>query len=66
MNMFTLTCAVHVRRCIEADEQLYFRIRLDRRRFEVAHLKYALLKTQKRYATINHPRNPDSNANGSQ
>ena len=39
-------------RCIEADEQLYFRIRLDRRRFEAAHLKYALLMTQKRYATI--------------
>ena len=39
-------------RCNEANEQLYFRIRLDRRRFEAAHLKYALLMTQRRYATI--------------
>ena len=49
-NNIILTCVVHVHRC--ADKQLYSRIRLDRRRFETAHLKYALLMMQKRHENI--------------
>ena len=42
---------MYMYRC-KADEQLNFRIRLDRRRFELAHRKYALLMTKKCYAAI--------------
>ena len=34
------------------DDQLHYRIRLDRRRFEEAHLKYAMLMVQARYPTM--------------
>ena len=33
-------------------DQLQYRIRLDRRRFEEAHLKYAMLKIRARYPAI--------------
>lgn len=35
--------------CVQDGEQLHYRIRLDRRRFESAHLKYAMLMIQNRY-----------------
>ena len=50
-NNIILTCVVHVH-CRCADKQLYSRIRLDRRRFETAHLKYALLVMEKRHENI--------------
>ena len=34
------------------DDQLHYRIRLDRRRFEEAHLKYEMLMVQARYPTM--------------
>ena len=36
----------------DSEEKLHHCIRLDRRRFESAHLKYAVLMTQNRYPTI--------------
>ncbi len=38
--------------CVDDGDQLHYRIRLDRRRFETAHLKYAVLMTHRRYPMI--------------
>ena len=35
-----------------SDDELRLRIRLDRRRFESAHLKYAMLKIQQHYPPL--------------
>ena len=49
---YAIQCTI-VYSCVDkGDDQLHHRIRLDRRHFESAHLKYAMLMTKSRYPSI--------------